>query len=47
LSNDVDPARQEARDLEDLFENAPCGYISAQPDGRILRVNHTFLDWTG
>ena len=20
-------------DLEDLFENAPCGYLSLQPDG--------------
>lgn len=47
MAHDADPARQEVRDLEDLFENAPCGYISAQPDGRILRVNHTFLDWTG
>ena len=32
---------------EDLFENAPCGYLSAAPDGRLLRVNATFLEWTG
>jgi PAS domain S-box-containing protein len=32
---------------EDLYENAPCGYLSTLPDGRILRVNRTFLDWTG
>jgi PAS domain S-box-containing protein len=32
---------------EDLFENAPCGYLSAAPDGTLLRVNATFLRWTG
>jgi PAS domain S-box-containing protein len=34
-------------DLEDLFENAPCGYVSAQPDGRIIRVNTTLATWLG
>lgn len=32
---------------EDLYENAPCGYISARADGTIVRVNRTFLTWTG
>ena len=32
---------------EDLYENAPCGYLSASPDGTIVRVNATFLGWTG
>jgi phosphoserine phosphatase RsbU/P len=32
---------------EDLFENAPCGYLSTAPDGTLLRVNATFLEWTG
>ena len=32
---------------EDLYENAPCGYLSAAPDGTIVRVNDTFLRWTG
>src|SRR4051794_5143748 len=32
---------------EDLYENAPCGYLSASPDGTIVRVNGTFLRWTG
>jgi len=32
---------------EDLFENAPCGYLSAAPDGMLIRVNETFLRWTG
>ncbi|WP_244965526.1 PAS domain S-box protein [Methylobacterium soli] len=38
---------QEADDLEDLFENAPCGYISALANGRISKANRTFSTWTG
>jgi PAS domain S-box-containing protein len=34
-------------DAGDLFEHAPCGYLSAQPDGRVLKVNATLLDWLG
>ena len=36
-----------AESAEDLFENAPCGYLSAYADGRLARVNQTFLSWTG
>lgn len=32
---------------EDLYEHAPCGYLSTMPDGTIVRVNQTLLDWTG
>jgi sigma-B regulation protein RsbU (phosphoserine phosphatase) len=32
---------------EDLFENAPCGYLVTQLDGTITRVNRTFEAWTG
>jgi sigma-B regulation protein RsbU (phosphoserine phosphatase) len=32
---------------EDLFEHAPCGYLSTLPDGTIVRVNRTFEEWTG
>jgi sigma-B regulation protein RsbU (phosphoserine phosphatase) len=34
-------------DLEDLYENAPCGYLSLKPDGRIVKVNATFSTWMG
>jgi sigma-B regulation protein RsbU (phosphoserine phosphatase) len=34
-------------DLEDMFENAPCGYVILLPNGRVARVNKTLLDWTG
>lgn len=32
---------------EEILEHAPCGFLSTDPDGLILRVNRTFLDWTG
>lgn len=32
---------------EDLYEHAPCGYLSTLPDGRIVRINTTLLDWLG
>jgi phosphoserine phosphatase RsbU/P len=34
-------------DLEDLYENAPCGYLSLDPAGRIFKVNKTLCDWVG
>jgi sigma-B regulation protein RsbU (phosphoserine phosphatase) len=34
-------------DLQDLYENAPCGYLSLRPDGRIVKTNQTFCHWTG
>jgi signal transduction histidine kinase len=32
---------------EELYENAPCGYLSTLPDGTIIRANQTFLTWIG
>ena len=34
-------------DPEDLYEHAPCGYLTTLPDGTIVKVNETFLTWTG
>ncbi len=34
-------------DLQDLYENAPCGYLSLSADGRIVKANQTFCRWTG
>jgi phosphoserine phosphatase RsbU/P len=34
-------------DPEALYERAPCGYLSTTPDGTIVKVNATFLTWTG
>lgn len=32
---------------EDLYEHAPCGYLSTLLDGRIAKANTTLLDWLG
>jgi sigma-B regulation protein RsbU (phosphoserine phosphatase) len=32
---------------EDLYEHAPCGYLSTTPDGRIVKINQTLLGWLG
>ena len=34
-------------EYRDLFENAPCGYLTIGPDGRISKVNATLTAWTG
>jgi phosphoserine phosphatase RsbU/P len=34
-------------DAEALYERAPCGYLSTTVDGTIVKVNRTFLTWTG
>jgi PAS domain S-box-containing protein len=47
---DTDPSASEApmeETADELYESAPCGYLSTRPDGTILRVNRTFLGWTG
>ena len=36
-----------ADDYADLYENAPCGYLLIQPDGRITKSNATFSSWIG
>lgn len=32
---------------EDLYESAPCGYLSTDPAGRIIRLNATLAAWLG
>lgn len=34
-------------DPVELYETAPCGYLSTDADGRITKANRTFCDWTG
>jgi PAS domain S-box-containing protein len=40
-----DPRLEE--DFIDLFENAPCGYVSTDPSGRIIAANSTLAKWLG
>jgi sigma-B regulation protein RsbU (phosphoserine phosphatase) len=45
---DFDLGALAAETPEDLYEHAPCGYLSARPDdGIIVKANATFLSWTG
>ncbi|MDN3261271.1 SpoIIE family protein phosphatase [Streptomyces sp. CSDS2] len=32
---------------EELYERAPCGYLSTLMDGTIAKINATLLDWLG
>jgi signal transduction histidine kinase len=32
--------------VDELYDQAPCGYLSTLPDGTIAKVNQTFVDWT-
>jgi sigma-B regulation protein RsbU (phosphoserine phosphatase) len=34
-------------DAEDLYQNAPCGYLSTRMDGQIAKVNARLLSWLG
>ena len=34
-------------DFRDLYENAPCGYLSVGTDGRLAQANLTFAAWMG
>ena len=34
-------------ELEDLYNNAPCGYHSVDAEGLIVRMNDTWLAWLG
>ena len=46
----AEPAFYEALLVDDpaeLYEDAPCAYLSTLPDGTIAKVNRTFLTWTG
>jgi sigma-B regulation protein RsbU (phosphoserine phosphatase) len=43
--SDHAPQSPDAEDLTDLYENAPCGYLSVSPEGRIVRANATVARW--
>lgn len=47
IAKKPEPARPQVEDFEDLFENAPCGYVSLAADGQIIKANLTFAKWLG
>ena len=42
-----DRVYERTAEVQDLYDNAPCGYLSLNPDGKIVRINQTELDWLG
>ncbi|MBC8061170.1 MAG: PAS domain S-box protein [Clostridiaceae bacterium] len=42
-----DSLNKSMAEISDLYENAPCGYHSLDPNGTILRINDTELKWLG
>jgi PAS domain S-box len=47
MSTNAAASEKVTLDLQDLYENAPCGYHSVGPDETILRMNRTELTWLG
>jgi sigma-B regulation protein RsbU (phosphoserine phosphatase) len=41
------PLESLPEDYVDLYENAPCGYLSLDPNGRIVKSNATLSKWLG
>jgi PAS domain S-box-containing protein len=39
--------RRYSREIQDLYDHAPCGYHSLDSDGTIIRINDTELKWLG
>lgn len=39
--------QRRAGEIEDLYNNAPCGYHSVDASGLIVRINDTELSWLG
>jgi PAS domain-containing protein len=46
-NGETSPLAATIETFEDLYENAPCGYLSVQLDGQIFRVNATLASWIG
>jgi PAS domain S-box-containing protein len=39
--------REASGEIEDLYQNAPCGYHSIDGQGKLVRINNTELRWLG
>ncbi|BAZ10025.1 two-component hybrid sensor and regulator [Calothrix sp. NIES-4071] len=39
--------QQAKQEIEDIYNNSPCGYHSLDADGKFVRINNTELQWLG
>jgi two-component system cell cycle sensor histidine kinase/response regulator CckA len=47
IPNDPQPEFVVEESVEELYEMAPCGYLTTTISGRIVKVNKTLIDWIG
>ncbi|MDF5707501.1 MAG: PAS domain S-box protein [Nostoc sp. S4] len=54
INNDITERKQSevalqqyVREVEDLYNNAPCGYHSVDAEGNFIRINDAELNWLG
>jgi len=47
LKNIDEDLRKASEEIQDLYNNAPCGYHSLDKNGLIVRMNDTELEWLG
>ena len=45
--SDLSTVALQRDEVQDLYDNAPCGYHSLDHQGRVLRMNQTELGWLG
>lgn len=43
----IDKQDKAQKEVEDLYDNAPCGYHSVDENGVFIHINQTELDWLG
>ncbi|MCC5915243.1 MAG: PAS domain S-box protein [Balneolaceae bacterium] len=36
-----------SENIEDIYQNSPCGYLSVEANGSIISVNNTLTNWLG
>ncbi|WP_157826927.1 sensor domain-containing diguanylate cyclase [Macromonas nakdongensis] len=47
VRGDLHLAEAARAEVQDLYDHAPCGYHSLDPEGRVVRMNQTELSWLG
>lgn len=47
MDQNLEKLQAALREVQDLYDNAPCGYISQNADGIITQINATALSWIG
>lgn len=47
LIEQLNKHKENLDELDDLYQNAPCGYHSLNEEGKIVKINKTELNWLG